>query len=128
MIEDIDYNSIVQSNEGVVPSSKAYSSNDWFVTVRLSDFYGARIETMETDEQTETDFLCIPIKDNGLLRTSRNNVLVTFKATMAGRVNNRFTHTLRQVIDMDVIEKRKKLGFDIPTIGHMRPANYKKKW
>ena len=122
---DFDYNSLVSGNAGTVWKHRKYAPEDYFVTIRMTDFYGARVEVMENDEGEEEEYICIPRKSNDMLKTERNNILCTFRATVAERATNRYTHVLKQVLSDEITDKRKKLGFKIPLIGHMRPVGFK---
>lgn len=118
---------MVSDSGSVVPRGKNYAPNEWYVTVRLSDFFNSRIETMETD-YGEEEGIFIPFEHSGIKRTSRNNVMITFKALLGERATERYTHVLTPMMDIEDYAYWKQLGFKIPFMGHMRPSNFKNKY
>lgn len=126
-MSDFDFDKIVSDNGGVIPKNKVYNANEWYITVRLSDFLGSRVETLEDEDGIEKEYVCIPLKHNGITRTSRNNIQCTFKATVAERATERYSHVLQQVMEKEDYQYRRELGYKVPLIGHMRTTSFKKK-
>lgn len=135
MEENIDFNALttkeVESifSEGcTVRPNKMYDGGSFFVTIRLSDFFDARIlEEESLQDGSPERGIFIPIRNNGLLVTKNKNVLTTFKMEVAQVQSPKYTHIVTQVVDPDVVKERKKLGFKMPLMGFARPINWKKK-
>lgn len=126
----IDYNELTRTKDGVgnavVRPGKVYDSNGWYVTVRLSDLFDARLDMVEDPYSGDEEMcVCIPIRKNNILVTSKKNALITFKASVAERPTDRYTHVLTQVLEADHIRMRTDAGFSKIIVGHMRPVGFK---
>ena len=109
-----------------IENVKVYDGNSWYITVRLSDIFGAELTEVDDPETGEPRRgLFLPFRNSGLTVTPKKNVLLVCKAQMAQVASSKYTHLLTQIIDKTVAEARKKLGFQQNYIGHMRQAGPK---
>ncbi|MBQ1469779.1 MAG: hypothetical protein IIZ29_02865 [Schwartzia sp.] len=107
---------------------KVYDGKGYYVTVRLSDIRGSRIEECENPETCEPEMgLFIPFKHSGVTVTSKKNVQATYDMSMAQVPSTRHTHLLRQIVDRDVEEHWRKLGFHHAFDGFASPKGFKKR-
>jgi hypothetical protein len=114
------------SHSGPIMGMKVYDGHSYFITVRLSDIFGAELTEVDDPETGEPRRgLFLPFKNSGLTVTPKKNVLLVCKAQMAQVASSKYTHLLTQIIDKTVAEARKKLGFQQNYIGHMRQAGPK---
>lgn len=131
MTEEIDYNALTsygddeQAPSGI-GSVKVYDGNSWYITTELSSIYGsflAEVEDPDTGEPTMS--LVIPIRKSGVTLTPKKRVLAVYKAQMAQVASNKYTHLLTRVIDRDVLDNMRRLGFKQGFEGKMRPTALK---
>lgn len=132
MKEEIDYNALTSYGDDETPSGigsvKVYDGNSWYVTVELSDIHGsflADVEDPDTGEPVKS--LVIPIRKSGVTLTPKRRVLAVYKAQMAQLATSRYTHLLTRIIDRDVLNNMRRLGFKQGFEGHMKPASLKTK-
>ena len=130
-MDEIDYNALTsygddeQTSSGI-GSVKVYDGNSWYITAELSSIYGsflAEVEDPDTGEPTMS--LVIPIRKSGVTLTPKKRVLAVYKAQMAQVASNKYTHLLTRVIDRDVLENMRRLGFKQTFEGKMRPTTLK---
>lgn len=113
-------------SSGPITGMKVYDGHSYFITVRLSDIFGAELTEVDDPETGEPRRgIFIPFRNSGLTVTPKKNVLLVCKAQMAQVASSKYTHLLTQIIDKTVAEARKKLGFQQNYIGHMRQAGPK---
>lgn len=113
-------------SSGTITGMKVYDGHSYFITVRLSDIFGAELTEVDDPETGEPRRgIFIPFRNSGLTVTPKKNVLLVCKAQMAQVASSKYTHLLTQIIDKTVAEARKKLGFQQNYIGHMRQAGPK---
>lgn len=133
MDEEIDYNALTSYGDDEhapsgIGSVKVYDGNSWYITTELSSIYGsflAEVEDPDTGEPTMS--LVIPIRKSGVTLTPKKRVLAVYKAQMAQVATSRYTHLLTRIIDRDVLENMRRLGFKQNFEGFMRPASLKTK-
>lgn len=128
--ESIDYSALTSygSDEtpGRIGNVKVYDGNSWYITTRLSDIYGSFIAEVEDPDTGEpVSSLVIPLRKSGLTVTPKKNVLAVYKAQMAQIVSSKYTHLLTRVIDRNVLDNMRRLGFKQNYEGHMRPTTLK---
>lgn len=131
MNEEIDYNALTSYGDDEqapcgVGSVKVYDGNSWYITAELSSIYGsflAEVEDPDTGEPTMS--LVIPIRKSGVTLTPKKRVLAVYKAQLAQVQSNKYTHLLTRVIDRDVLENMRRLGFKQTFEGKMRPTALK---
>lgn len=129
--DNIDYEALTTMEDGEIPTSyvksdRMYKTDEFYITVRLSDLQGATITSVENDEGVEERGLFLPFRESGLTVTSKKNVLLVCKAELA-QVASKYTHVLTQVCGKDVWDERRRLGFKQSLVGHMRPSWFGKK-
>lgn len=132
-MEDIDYNALTSYGEeeqtpSGIGSVKVYDGNSWYITTELSSIYGsflAEIEDPDTGEPVKS--LVIPIRKSGVTLTPKRRVLAVYKAQMAQLATSRYTHLLTRIIDRDVLNNMRRLGFKQGFEGHMKPTSLKTK-
>lgn len=132
-MDEIDYNALTSyGDDGREPSGigsvKVYDGNSWYCTIELSNIYGsflADVEDPDTGEPTKS--LVIPIRKSGVTLTPKKRVLAVYKAQLAQIPSMKYSHLLTRVIDRDVLENMRRLGFKQNFEGWMRPASLKTK-
>lgn len=132
MTEEIDYNALTSYGDDETPSGigsvKVYNGQGYYVTIRISDIRGSRFEECENPETGEPEMgLFIPFRHSGVTVTSKKNVQATYDMSMAQVPSSRHTHLLRQIVDRDVEEHWRKLGFHHAFDGFASPKGYRKK-
>lgn len=133
MDEEIDYNALTSYGDDErepsgIGSVKVYDGNSWYITVELSNIHGsflADVEDPDTGEPTMS--LVIPIRKSGVTLTPKKRVLAVYKAQLAQVQSNKYTHLLTRVIDRNVLENMRRLGFKQNFEGFMRPTSMKTK-
>lgn len=133
MSEEPDYNALTSYGDDErepsgIGSVKVYDGNSWYVTVELSSIHGsflADVEDPDTGEPVKS--LVIPIRKSGVTLTPKRRVLAVYKAQMAQVATSRYTHLLTRIIDRDVLNNMRRLGFKQGFEGHMKPASLKTK-
>lgn len=131
MTDELDYNALTSyGDDEQTPSGignvKVYDGNSWYITVELSNIHAsflADVEDPDTGEPTMS--LVIPIRKSGVTLTPKKRVLAVYKAQLAKVQSNKYTHLLTRVIDRDVLENMRRLGFKQCFEGKMRPTTLK---
>lgn len=133
MSDEPDYNALTSYGDDErepsgIGSVKVYDGNSWYVTVELSNIHGsflADVEDPDTGEPVKS--LVIPIRKSGVTLTPKRRVLAVYKAQMAQVATSRYTHLLTRIIDRDVLNNMRRLGFKQGFEGHMKPTSLKTK-
>ena len=133
MSEEPDYNALTSYGDDErepsgIGSVRVYDGNSWYVTVELSNIHGsflADVEDPDTGEPVKS--LVIPIRKSGVTLTPKRRVLAVYKAQMAQVPSPRYSHLLTRIIDRDVLNNMRRLGFKQNFEGFMRPASMKTK-
>lgn len=131
MGEEIDYNALTSYGDDEhtpsgIGSVKVYDGNSWYITAELSSIYGsflADVEDPDTGEPVKS--LVIPIRKSGVTLTPKKRVLAVYKAQLAQIQTNKYTHLLTRIIDRDVLDNMRRLGFKQNFEGRMRPTTLK---
>ena len=130
MTDEIDYTALVNDDGGDnsrVTGVRVYDSNNYFVTLRLTDIHGSYMTEVEDPDTGEpVNSLVIPIRRSGLTVTPKRNVLVTCKMEVCQIASKHHTHLLTQILDRTVMEERRRLGFKQGFVGFARPMFNKK--
>ena len=132
-MEEIDYNALTsygddERGSSGIGSVKVYDGNSWYITVELSNIHAsflADVEDPDTGEPVKS--LVIPIRKSGVTLTPKRRVLAVYKAQMAQVATSRYTHLLTRIIDRDVLNNMRRLGFKQGFEGHMKPTSLKTK-
>lgn len=133
MAEDIDFGKLVRGNMASdntkrIEASDTYSPDDFYVSLRFTDLMDARLMTTEAlDGKREELGVFIPIRQNGMLVTEKRNVIMTFCARVSKVATSRYSHVLTPVMDKEMWDENKRLGFSEKIVGHMRPVIFKNK-
>lgn len=130
MAEETDYSELTSCGgaRGPIQGVKVYDGGRSYETIRLSDLPGAEITEVEDPETGEPRRgLFIPFRLSGLTVTPKRNVLLVCRRELAQLPSAKFTHLLTQVMDRDVEDELRRLGFRPGYIGHGRPADWKGK-
>lgn len=130
---DLDYNALTSYGDDErepsgIGSVKVYDGNSWYITVELSNIHAsflADVEDPDTGEPVKS--LVIPIRKSGVTLTPKRRVLAVYKAQMAQVPSPRYSHLLTRIIDRDVLENMRRLGFKQNFEGFMRPTSLKTK-
>lgn len=128
---EIDYSELTSYGEGEESSGpitgvKVYDGNSYFITVRLSDIFGAELTEVDDPETGEPRRgLFLPFKNSGLTVTPKKNVLLVCKGELAQVVSSKYTHLLTQIMDRSDAAEQHKLGYKQGFLGHMRQAGPK---
>jgi hypothetical protein len=91
----------------------------------LTAFFGARIEDVLDENGNMEKCVCIPIDRNNLYVCDNGKVSAyafvnkTRNANMHG-----WTHYLRMKCQPDFVKKITSLGYEVPYLGNLKPANY----
>lgn len=133
MTDELDYNALTSYGDDErepsgVGSVKVYDGNSWYITVELSNIHAsflADVEDPDTGEPVKS--LVIPIRKSGVTLTPKRRVLAVYKAQMAQVATSRYTHLLTRIIDRDVLNNMRRLGFKQGFEGHMKPTSLKTK-
>jgi len=133
MGEEIDYNALTSYGDDDrtptgIGSVKMYDGNSWYITVELSNIHAsflADVEDPDTGEPVKS--LVIPIRKSGVTLTPKRRVLAVYKAQMAQVPSPRYSHLLTRIIDRDVLNNMRGLGFKQNFEGFMRPTSLKTK-
>lgn len=113
-------------SSGTITGMKVYDGHSYFITVRLSDIFGAELTEVDDPETGEPRRgIFIPFRNSGLTVTPKKNVLLVCKAELAQVVSSKYTHLLTQIADKNIQIERQKLGFKSGFVGHMRPVGPK---
>lgn len=131
MSDEPDYNALTSYGDDEretsgIGSVKVYDGNSWYCTIELSNIYGsflADVEDPDTGEPVKS--LVIPIRKSGVTLTPKRRVLAVYKAQMAQLATSRYTHLLTRIIDRDVLNNMRRLGFKQNFEGFMRPTSLK---
>ena len=132
-MDEIDYNALTSYGDddrtpSGIGSVKMYDGNSWYITVELSNIHAsflADVEDPDTGEPVKS--LVIPIRKSGVTLTPKRRVLAVYKAQMAQVATSRYTHLLTRIIDRDVLNNMRRLGFKQNFEGFMRPTSLKTK-
>ena len=133
MADELDYNALTSYGDDErepsgIGSVKVYDGNSWYITVELSNIHAsflADVEDPDTGEPVKS--LVIPIRKSGVTLTPKRRVLAVYKAQMAQVPSPRYSHLLTRIIDRDVLENMRRLGFKQGFEGHMKPTSLKTK-
>lgn len=91
----------------------------------LTAFFGARIEDVLDENGNMEKCVCIPIDRNNLYVCDNGKVSAyafvnkTRNANMHG-----WTHYLRMKCQPNFVKKITSLGYEVPYLGNLKPANY----
>lgn len=125
MTEEIDYTALVNDGGGETPYTgnvRVYDSNNYYVTLRLTDIHGAYLtEVDDPDTGEPVNSLVIPLRKSGLTVTPKKNVLVTCRMEVCQIASKHHTHLLTQITDRTVLDERRRLGFRQGFVGFARP-------
>lgn len=114
-------------SSGPITGMKVYDGHSYFITVRLSDIFGAELTEVDDPETGEPRRgIFIPFRNSGLTVTPKKNVLLVCKAELAQVPSSKYTHLLTQIMDRSDAAEQHKLGYKQGFIGHARPATSKK--
>lgn len=102
------------------PNDKNYD-----LAIKLTNFFGARLMSIENEEGSFEECLVIPLERNGLKPSPSKNVYanVYMTKTMNGCVKG-WTHYLRMKVNKTTYSKLKGLGYDIPYLGNAKPSSW----
>ena len=108
-------------------SAKVYSGQGFIVSVRLTDIRGSRFEECENPDTGEMERgLFIPLRHSGLFVTPRRAVIANYDMGLAQVASAKYTHLLRQIVDADIEEWWRKLGYWHDFDGFAYPKGYRK--
>ena len=132
MNEEIDYNALTSYGDDETPSGigsvKVYDGKGYYVTVRLSDLNDCVLTEHDYEDGTAPKRgIFIPFKEAGLFVSPKKNVMLTCKMELAQVVSNHHTHLLTQMLDGDLINERRKLGYKHGFVGFAKPIGFGKK-
>lgn len=127
---DIDFSELTKKDVNApvtIDGRKVYGTDSYFVTLRLTDFFGARYERLANEDTGEEEFgVFIPIRPNNILVSPKKKAIVTFKAEVSQIPSTKYTHVLSPILEREHYVERKSLGYDVPFMGFMRPTGFKK--
>lgn len=131
-MEDIDYNALTSYGDDETPSGigsvKVYDGKGYYVTVRLSDLNDCVLTEHDYEDGTAPKRgIFIPFKEAGLFVSPKKNVMLTCKMELAQVVSNHHTHLLTQMLDGDLINERRRLGYKHGFVGFAKPIGFGKK-
>lgn len=113
-------------SSGPITGMKVYDGHSYFITVRLSDIFGAELTEVDDPETGEPRRgIFIPFRNSGLTVTPKKNVLLVCKMELAQVSSPRYTHLLTQVTDPADAAAQRSLGYRQGFVGHARPAGRK---
>ena len=99
--------------------------NSGIMKIVLTSFLGARIDTVLDENGNEEKCVCIPLDRNNL-HEGKTGKVSAYAFVVKTRNANRFgwTHYLKMKCNPNFAKKTKELGFDIPYLGNVKPAEY----
>ena len=107
---------------------KVYDGKGYYVTVRLSDLNDCVLTEHDYEDGTAPKRgIFIPFKEAGLFVSPKKNVMLTCKMELAQVVSNHHTHLLTQMLDGDLINERRRLGYKHGFVGFAKPIGFGKK-
>ena len=107
---------------------KVYDGKGYYVTVRLSDLNDCVFTEHDYEDGTAPKRgIFIPFKEAGLFVSPKKNIMLTCKMELAQVVSNHHTHLLTQMLDGDLINERRRLGYKHGFVGFARPIGFGKK-
>ena len=99
------------------------NDNNYTLTLKLSNYIGAKIMPIENDEGFIEDCLVIPIDKNDLYVSKNKNVYSSLFMTNTYNGNLKgWTHYLRLKMCGDKYRKLLSLGYDVPYLGNGKPS------
>ena len=128
----LDFNAMTSYGEGDgcgagFNSAKVYSGQGFIVSVRLTDIRGSRFEECENPDTGEPERgLFIPLRHSGLFVTPKRAVIANYDMGLAQVASAKYTHLLRQIVDADVDEWWRKMGYWHDFDGYAYPKGYRK--
>ena len=101
------------------------NDKNYDLAIKLTNFFGARLMSIENEEGSFEECLVIPLERNGLKPSPSKNVYanVYMTKTMNGCVKG-WTHYLRMKVNKTTYSKLKGLGYDIPYLGNAKPSSW----
>ena len=101
------------------------NDKNYDLAIKLTNFFGARLMSIENEEGSFEECLVIPLERNGLKPSPSKNVYanVYMTKTMNGCVKG-WTHYLRMKVNKNTYSKLKGLGYDIPYLGNAKPSSW----
>lgn len=99
--------------------------SNYTLQLKLSNYIGSRIMSIENEDGLIEDCLVIPLKRNDLSVSKSKNVYA--KAFMTRSMNGNikgWSHYLRMKVGREAYDKMKALGFDVPYLGNAKPSSW----
>lgn len=91
----------------------------------LTSFFGARIEDVPNEDGNMERCVCIPIDRNDLYVCDNGKVSAYAFVNKTRNANiNGWTHYLKMKCSPGFAKKMIGLGYDVPYVGNLKPANY----
>lgn len=100
--------------------------NNYFLSFKLTNFYGSRVETLEDEDGNKEECVVIPLKRNGLKVSDANGaVYVNAFVNEKVQTHDKHTHYITQYCVRDHLSYLRELGYPAPRLGYMDKSVYK---
>lgn len=101
------------------------NDQNYTVKLKLSNYFGARVMTVENDEGFLEECLVIPIEQNDIYVAKNKDAYcqVYMTKTMNGNLKG-WTHYLRMKVGKARYKKLLELGYEIPYLGNAKPSSW----
>lgn len=101
------------------------TKGNYILKLVLTNFLGARIQSVENENGDMEECVCIPLDRNDLKKNRRNQVSAhafmtkTMVANMYG-----WTHYLKMKVNPNFLKRINELGYQCPYLGNAKDSNY----
>lgn len=101
-------------------------SNNYFMSFKLTNFYGSRVEMVEDEDGGKEECVVIPLARNGLKVCESNGaVYVNAFVNSKDMRHDKHTHYITQYCVKEHLAQLRELGYEAPRLGYMDASVYK---
>lgn len=103
--------------------------SNYTMRLALTKFLGSRVVEIEDQEGFMEQGIFIPLAMNGMHVTNKGNVnAYAFVSERMGVSVDGSSHYIRLKVPQESLKSIKKLGYELPFIGSMKPMNHTTKY
>ena len=100
--------------------------NNYFMSFKLTNFFGSRVERLEDENGDVEECVVIPLKRNGLKVSDANNaVYVNAFVTAKSMKHDKKSHYITQYCVKEHLANLRELGYEAPKLGYMEASSFK---